>query len=74
MIRKAHTIFLLGLFGLSVLTSGFVFSHHHLGEQVNPLVHYSISADSNYTTLLGGSSIEDATKVAFDQEGNVAPM
>ncbi len=31
---------------------------------------YTIAADSNYTTYFGSTGAEDATKIAFDREGN----
>jgi hypothetical protein len=68
--RKALTFSLLTILGLSVLSYSVTLTYL-TDNQVFQQDDFAISSDSNYTTYLGGSDQEDATKIAFDHDGNV---
>ncbi|MHA1927734.1 MAG: SBBP repeat-containing protein [Candidatus Thorarchaeota archaeon] len=60
------------LLSATILVGNIPTSSTHAEAPLNEigLNYYTLSADSNFTTYFGSTGAEDATKVAFDNDGN----
>lgn len=55
---------------LAIVFIGYSTTAQSPADSVNPAKQSFIAANANFSTYLGGTGAEDATKVAFDSEGN----